>query len=273
MQAPQLGARLDADLLDKRAPGRPVSLERVGLAPAAVQREHELSAQTLAQRMQRDQLPQLGHELAVRSDREIRFDAQLDARPGAARRGWRWRPARTVRTRTPPAAGRATSRVRRAASPPHGPPRPPPTRPAPPALSLGIARHPAHRARSAADSQPASCSGRRDPRAPAAAGTHAPGRSGSHRPAHPPPTDATARRSVLTASLACRTSIASAARTFPPVTGISPEAARTSSGPRIRNSIAPTAAEATSADELIHPRSPRCPSVAPSDIAGGPIRL
>ena len=51
LEGAQLGARLDADLLDERAPGAAVGLERVRLAAAAVQREHQLRAQVLAQRL------------------------------------------------------------------------------------------------------------------------------------------------------------------------------------------------------------------------------
>jgi hypothetical protein len=35
VEAPQLGARLDPDLLDQRAPGVPIGLKRLGLTPAA----------------------------------------------------------------------------------------------------------------------------------------------------------------------------------------------------------------------------------------------
>ena len=51
VQVPQLGTRLDADLVDQRSPGCAVSLERLGLAPAAVERQHLQAAQALAQRM------------------------------------------------------------------------------------------------------------------------------------------------------------------------------------------------------------------------------
>ena len=42
VQAPQLGRRLDADLLDQRAPRLPVGLKRLGLAAAPIQRQHAL---------------------------------------------------------------------------------------------------------------------------------------------------------------------------------------------------------------------------------------
>ena len=63
LQRAQLRARLDANLLDQRSPRAPVRLERLRLPAAAVEGEHEVSTQTLAQRL-------LGHrrlELGTRS--------------------------------------------------------------------------------------------------------------------------------------------------------------------------------------------------------------
>ena len=48
VQAPKLGARLDPDLLDQRAPGVPIGLQRLRLAPAPIQREHPLRVQPFA---------------------------------------------------------------------------------------------------------------------------------------------------------------------------------------------------------------------------------
>ena len=50
----------------------------VGLTPAAVEREHQLAGQTLAQRMVGHQQFQLRYELGVASKREVRFDPPLD---------------------------------------------------------------------------------------------------------------------------------------------------------------------------------------------------
>ena len=47
----QLGARLDPELLDEDLAGVAVGLQRVGLAAAAVQREHQLRVQPLAPRV------------------------------------------------------------------------------------------------------------------------------------------------------------------------------------------------------------------------------
>ena len=57
MQAPQLRAGLDADLAHERVAREAVGLERVGLAPRAVEREHALRVQLLAQRLTRRRAP------------------------------------------------------------------------------------------------------------------------------------------------------------------------------------------------------------------------
>jgi hypothetical protein len=73
----QLGAGLDADLLDQRGPGRAVGLERVGLAAAAVQREHPLRVQPLAQRLCEHQRLELADHVAVASRLEVALDREL----------------------------------------------------------------------------------------------------------------------------------------------------------------------------------------------------
>ena len=80
VQAPQLGARLDADLLDQRAPRSPVRLERLGLAPAAVEREHPLRVQPLAQRVLGQQRIDLADELVMAAGGQVRVDRQLRGR-------------------------------------------------------------------------------------------------------------------------------------------------------------------------------------------------
>ena len=47
----ELGARLDPELLDEDLAGVAVGLQRVGLAAAAIQREHQLRVQPLAPRV------------------------------------------------------------------------------------------------------------------------------------------------------------------------------------------------------------------------------
>jgi hypothetical protein len=80
VQAPQLGPRLEAHLLDQHRPRLAVGLQRVGLAAGAVQREHPLRVQALLERMRGDEPLELGDRLAVASGRERRVDRQL-ARP------------------------------------------------------------------------------------------------------------------------------------------------------------------------------------------------
>ena len=51
MQAPEILARLQAEIVQQNATRLPVDLERVRLTPRAIQREHHLSPQPLPQRM------------------------------------------------------------------------------------------------------------------------------------------------------------------------------------------------------------------------------
>ena len=74
LKFPQLRARLDGQFLDQqRAPGA-VGLERVGLATAAVESDHQLPAEPLAQRMLRNELLELGAYAAVPAKREFGVD-------------------------------------------------------------------------------------------------------------------------------------------------------------------------------------------------------
>jgi hypothetical protein len=57
--------RLDAELLHQHHSRGPIRLERLSLAARAVQREHLLAAQALAQRMLGGQALQLSHHLVV----------------------------------------------------------------------------------------------------------------------------------------------------------------------------------------------------------------
>ena len=65
MEAPQLGARLYADRLDQRRARLSVGRERIGLPAAAIQREHALRVQPLAQRLGSDERFQLADHLPV----------------------------------------------------------------------------------------------------------------------------------------------------------------------------------------------------------------
>ena len=76
----QLGSWLDAELLDEDLARVAIGLQRIGLAAAAVQREHQLRVQPLAPRMLRPELSELGDQLAVASHRKVGLDAHLQRR-------------------------------------------------------------------------------------------------------------------------------------------------------------------------------------------------
>ena len=65
LQLAKLAARLQPELLDAVPASLAVSLERVGPAPAAVQGEHQLAAQPLAQRVGLHERSKVGHHSAT----------------------------------------------------------------------------------------------------------------------------------------------------------------------------------------------------------------
>ena len=71
--------RLQAELLQQQLPDLAVGLEGLGLAAAAVQGEHELAAEPLAQRMLADQALQLADELAAGAKSQVGLDPFLQA--------------------------------------------------------------------------------------------------------------------------------------------------------------------------------------------------
>ena len=80
MQAAELGRRLDPDLVDQGLPGVAERLERVGLAPAPVQREHPLRVQPLPQRVLRQQRVDIADDLVMAAGGQARLDRQLPGR-------------------------------------------------------------------------------------------------------------------------------------------------------------------------------------------------
>ena len=80
LQLAQPLARLDAELVDERAARVLVGLQRVGLAVAAVEREHVLRPQPLAVRVLGDQRVELADHLGVAAEREPRLDELLGDR-------------------------------------------------------------------------------------------------------------------------------------------------------------------------------------------------
>ncbi len=77
LEAAQGDARLHPQLAHQALVGVAVGRQRLGLAAAAVQGEHELAAQVLAQRLRADQPLQLARDLAVPSEGELGLDALL----------------------------------------------------------------------------------------------------------------------------------------------------------------------------------------------------
>jgi hypothetical protein len=80
VQLAQLGPGLDADLLDQCRSRLPVGVQRLRLAPRAVQREHPLGVKPFAQRLARDQGLELAEDLAMASRRHVAFDRALGRR-------------------------------------------------------------------------------------------------------------------------------------------------------------------------------------------------
>ena len=77
VQLAQRGSGLDADLLDQRRSRLPVGLQRLCLAARAVEREHPLRLQPLAQRVARDEHLELGEDLAMAARRQVAVDRAL----------------------------------------------------------------------------------------------------------------------------------------------------------------------------------------------------
>ena len=73
----QRRAGLDAELLDEQRPAVAVTRERLGLAAAAVERDHELAARPLAQGLFLDERLELGDEPGVLSQLEVGVDPLL----------------------------------------------------------------------------------------------------------------------------------------------------------------------------------------------------
>ena len=71
-------AGLDPELVDERPSRLVVCGERIGLTTRAVERQHQLRTQVLTQRLLGDQLLELGDEIVLAPERQVRLDAQLE---------------------------------------------------------------------------------------------------------------------------------------------------------------------------------------------------
>ena len=67
----------DRASLDERLASTPVGVKRIRLAARAVEREHQLGPETLAQRLGGDEAFELADELRSAPRREVRLDAVL----------------------------------------------------------------------------------------------------------------------------------------------------------------------------------------------------
>ena len=70
-------AGFQAQLFGEMDAGALIDLQRLGLTPRAVQREHQLAAEPLAQRMLTHQRLELTYERGLTSERKIRLDPIL----------------------------------------------------------------------------------------------------------------------------------------------------------------------------------------------------
>ena len=81
LELAELAARLDAGVLDEQRSTLAIAVERLGLAPGAVQGEHELRARALAQRRFLDPVLQLRDQLLMPAERERAVDPLLVDEP------------------------------------------------------------------------------------------------------------------------------------------------------------------------------------------------
>ena len=78
VQLAQIGAGLDPERVDQDLACARVDLERVGLAPAAVEREHQLRMHPLTPGMLGGEPLELADQLRVQTGREVGLDARLE---------------------------------------------------------------------------------------------------------------------------------------------------------------------------------------------------
>ena len=75
----EIAAGFEPKLLDQPTPGAAVALKRIGMATRAVQREHQLTDEALAQGMLVDERLELSDQPGVLAERELRVYALLDS--------------------------------------------------------------------------------------------------------------------------------------------------------------------------------------------------
>jgi hypothetical protein len=77
VQAPELRPGLDPEPLHERVPRPAVDVQRLGLVPAAIEREHELGREALARRVLREQPPQLADDRRMPPGAQVGLHARL----------------------------------------------------------------------------------------------------------------------------------------------------------------------------------------------------
>ena len=78
LELPQWFARLQAELLGKHVPPLAVNVERLGLPPRTVEREHQLAAQPLAERFLADERLQIRDDFGVAPQCQVGLDPLLE---------------------------------------------------------------------------------------------------------------------------------------------------------------------------------------------------
>ena len=78
LELPQRRGRLDPKLLRESSPRVLIGAERIGLPARPEEREHQLRARPLPKRLLRDQLLELADQRVMPTERELRFDPQLN---------------------------------------------------------------------------------------------------------------------------------------------------------------------------------------------------
>jgi hypothetical protein len=80
LQLPQTGPRLEPELLAERSPSAPIRFERLRLAAASVESEHQLGAETFAVGVRGNEGFELGDERVLAAEGEVCFDPGLERR-------------------------------------------------------------------------------------------------------------------------------------------------------------------------------------------------
>jgi hypothetical protein len=80
LEPPQLVARLEAELVGKQTPALAVHIESFGLTSRPIERQHQLCARALPERLLPDERLELGDLLTVEPELELRIDPVFERR-------------------------------------------------------------------------------------------------------------------------------------------------------------------------------------------------